>query len=84
MLLPEAMVQSQPMLPPRAMSGSVILKQQGSVLMSIAHFTIRDHADVSGLSCYLKPCYCLRPEQRWPLAMATVLERVGPSLRACE
>lgn len=38
-LLSEAMVMSQPMVPPRAMSGSIALQQQGSVSSSVTHVT---------------------------------------------
>lgn len=38
-LLPRAMVMSRPDLQPRPMTGSVVLPQLGSVLMSVALFT---------------------------------------------
>lgn len=32
----------------RAMSGSVTMQQQESVLVSMAHFTTREHGDICG------------------------------------
>jgi hypothetical protein len=40
-LPPRAMVRSQPKLPPRAMSESMAMQCQGSVLISVAHITIK-------------------------------------------
>lgn len=40
---PEIMVESQPMLPLRVMSGSMVIQQQESVLISVAHITTGDH-----------------------------------------
>jgi hypothetical protein len=40
------MVRSQPELLLRTMSGSVAIQLQGSVLMSIAYVTTREHGDV--------------------------------------
>ena len=37
---------SRLMLPPMAMSQSMVLQQQGSALMSVACVTIKDHADM--------------------------------------
>jgi hypothetical protein len=48
-LPPEAMVRSQPVLPLRATSGSMVLKQQGSVLMSVAHVTTKGHVNVQSV-----------------------------------
>lgn len=45
---PEAMIKSQPMPPPRAMSGSVSRQQQGSVSKFVARITIRDHGNIPG------------------------------------
>lgn len=42
---PEAMVESQPVLLLKAMSGSVAMQQQGAVSMSVAHITTKDHMD---------------------------------------
>lgn len=41
--LSKAMVKSQPMLPVRAMSGSVGIQWQESVLMSLARISTRGH-----------------------------------------
>lgn len=43
----------------RAVSGSVVLMQPGSVLMSGACVTTEDLANVCGVCCNLKPCRCL-------------------------
>lgn len=48
-LPPEAMVMSWPMLSPEDISGSVVLLQPMSVLMSMAHATTEGHADAHGL-----------------------------------
>ena len=47
------MVMSLPVLPLGTRSVSVALQQQKSVLMSMAHVTTKDHADIPGLGCHL-------------------------------
>lgn len=49
------MVKSQPVLPLRALSGSVVIQWQGSVAVavSVAHITNKDHGDVPGLGSHL-------------------------------
>lgn len=74
----EAMAKSQPVW--RAMSGSVAMQQQGSVLMSVAHITTKIHEVIPGLGC----CLALRSQpmavQSWPCAsLATALLSVGPT-----
>lgn len=44
-----------PRLVLRAMSAFMVLLQLGSVLISVAPDTTKDHVDVSGLGCYLRP-----------------------------
>lgn len=46
-LLSEPMVKSQPLLPLRAMSGSMALEQQGSVSTSLTHVTTKDRVYIS-------------------------------------
>lgn len=53
---PEAIVIFWSVLPPRATSGSVVLLQLGSMLMSVAHATNEGHMDVRDLCHSLKPC----------------------------
>lgn len=55
-LSPEPTVISGPLLLPRAKPGSVAFLQQGSVLMSVACITTKDHADLLGLGCHLRTC----------------------------
>jgi hypothetical protein len=45
------------MLPLRAISGSRVVLQPGSMLLSVAPFITEDHIDVQGLWCSLKPCW---------------------------
>lgn len=47
------MVKTQPDLPLRTLSKSVVIQQHGSVSMSVAHATSKDHEDVTGLGCFL-------------------------------
>ena len=47
MLPPEAIVKSQLAIPLRAILWSMALQQQGFVLMSMAHVTIKGHVVVS-------------------------------------
>lgn len=51
----KAMIVFWSLLPPRAMSGFVVLLQLGSVLTFMAPVTIEGHLDVHGLCCHLKP-----------------------------
>lgn len=55
-----------PVLLPKAMSGSLTLQQQRSVLMSVAHATTKDHVEVPSLRCYLDPCRCPKAVQNHP------------------
>jgi hypothetical protein len=54
------MLMSWPRLSPRAMSGSLPLLQQKSVLMSEAQVTTKGQANVHGLDCHQRPCGYLR------------------------
>lgn len=56
----EAIVMPVSVLPLRAMSGSVVLLQPESVLMTMAHATTKGHVGVRGLLCSLWPCWCSR------------------------
>lgn len=47
------MVKTQPDLPLRTLSKSVVMQQHGSVSMSVAHATSKDHENVTGLGCFL-------------------------------
>lgn len=58
--LPRARVMSRPGLLPRALSGSMVLLQPGSVLMPMTHAATKGHKDAQGLGCHLWPCGCLR------------------------
>jgi hypothetical protein len=49
---------SMVMVPVRVMSRSVVLLQLRTVLISIAYVTSAGHADIRGLYCHLKPCWC--------------------------
>ena len=40
----------------KVMSGSMVLLDLGSVLMSMVCVTTKVQADVNGLCCHLKPC----------------------------
>lgn len=53
-------MRSWPGLLPKAMSGSVVLLQLGSMLMSVACVTTKGQMDVCGLGCHWRPCGCLR------------------------
>jgi hypothetical protein len=52
----ETMVTFRPTLLPRALSGTGVFLQLGSVLMLMASVTIEGHVDACGLCCCLKPC----------------------------
>lgn len=52
-LPPMAIVTSIPGLVLKTMSGSVILPQQGSVLMFVAYATTKGHMDAPDLGCHL-------------------------------
>lgn len=75
-LPPEALVKSQSMLLLRAMSGSVTMYPQGSVSVSVAHITTKDHAEVPGLGCAeLVPPFtgCVTLESWPPLELAAAV-----------
>lgn len=56
-------MKSQSALLLRAISGSMVLKQQGSAVpMSIAHITTNGHVDSSGLGCLNGAMLILRVE----------------------
>jgi hypothetical protein len=65
------LVRSQPKLPMRVMSEFMGKQWQGSVLMSLAHITTREHGEVPGWSSCLGPPGC-----PWAVYLA-------PPLRAC-
>lgn len=57
------MMKSQSALLLRAVSGSMVLKQQGSAVpMSVVHITTNDHANSSGLGCLPGAMLILRVE----------------------
>lgn len=58
MLPPGARLTSEPWLLPGTMSGSVILLQLGSELMSVDNVPDEGHTDAQGLGCYLWLCAC--------------------------
>ena len=49
-------------LPPRAMSGSMVQLQLGSLLMSVALVTTKGQADIHGLGCH-RDTFC----SEWPM-----------------
>lgn len=55
----------RPVLPLRAMSGSMAPLQQGSVLMSVTHVTSKGHEDVDGLDRLLRTCWWLSVMLNW-------------------
>lgn len=57
----EFLVKSMLVLTPRATSGSVVLLQLGSVLMSVVHENHQRPCDVHCLGCHLRPCWCWYP-----------------------
>lgn len=61
-LPPEAMVMSGPMLPLKAMSGSMDLLQQGSGCVSMARVAFKDHVDLFHLGWRLRQCVW----ESWP------------------
>lgn len=76
---PKTTMKSQPVLPLRAMSELVPMQQQGSVSLSSAYITIRDHGDIPGVGSCLGPCSCPRTLQNWPCpTWAAALWRAGP------
>lgn len=60
------------------MSGSVFLWQPVSVLMSQAHVTTKDHADVPDLDCHLKDHVELAPSLDSHLTVARQYSRPDP------
>lgn len=44
------MLKYWPVLPLKAMSGSMVMQQQGSVSISVDHITTKGHEDVPGLA----------------------------------
>lgn len=83
-LPPEARVESQPMLPLRATSGSMAKQQQKSLSMSLAHITAEDYADVPAHDCHLRDavsrgCAELAP----PLSIAAALVRAFLAADLC-
>jgi hypothetical protein len=58
------LVMSGTWLPPRSMSGSVVLLQLESVSIPVAQVTTKGHLDVDGPGCHLRPCGCLRAVPR--------------------
>lgn len=66
-LPPEAMVMSPPILLLRARSGSVVLQQQGPVLVSVSHIATKGHGDIPGL------------DSRQGLVHVRGLQKAGPT-----
>ena len=58
-------MKSQPVLLLRVMSGSIVMQQNGSVLMSVVHITTKDRVDISDLGCCLEPHRCTRVVHSW-------------------
>lgn len=86
-------MKSQPMLLLRVISGSMAMQQQGSVWMSTAHITTRDHRDICpwsrqlpGTTWMSRDCTELGPHvvgcgilERWPhLSPDAALGRARP------
>lgn len=57
-------MRSWPMLLLRAMSGSEAVQQQGSVSMSVTHFTTKDNTNIPNPNCHLGQCLYPKAEQR--------------------
>lgn len=86
------MLRSQQELPLRAMYESVAIQWQGSVSMSVAHVTNREHGDVPG--SHRGTTGCPGAVQNWPppltaygtleslphFSLAAALGRAGPAL----
>lgn len=78
-LPPEPIVKSQPMLPLSVLSGSIALKQQGSVVMSITHIISKEHANIPVLGSCLGPCRSPNSVQSWPSSsLVAAFQRAGP------
>lgn len=75
----ELMVKSQ--MSVRSISGFMAMQYQGSVSISMACITIRDHADIPGLGCHcLGPWRYPRAVQSWPChSLAVALWKAGPT-----
>lgn len=67
------MVKYQSMPPLRTISGSVAMKQPGSVLVPVVQITTEDHAGVPGLGSHLGSHRCPRAVQGWPCPSVGVL-----------
>lgn len=61
-----------PVLTLSIMSGSVAMQQQGYVLMSVVHITIKGHVDILDLGYCLRPCLCPRAVQNWATLTVSV------------
>lgn len=66
------MVISGLVLPLRTVSGSMVLLQQESVLKSVDGITTKDHVDLRGLSCPLRPCVCLSSVLSWTNRLSAI------------
>lgn len=65
----------------RVMSGSKAMEQQGSVSMSVTHFTTKGHEAISGLDYHLGLHRCQRAVQSWSCpSMEVALWRAVPAL----
>lgn len=77
-----AMVTSRPMVPPGAMSESVVLSQPGAVLMSEPHVTTKGHVRCPGSElpseAMLTSKHCA--EMSLTLTIATTLRKAGHTL----
>lgn len=75
-LPPGAMLSPGPGTLLRTMSGSMILPQQGSVLMSVAHAATKDHTDAQGLGHNWWPCWYPRAMLSWHCLLLALGELV--------
>lgn len=66
------MVKYYPVLTLNTMTGSVAMKEQGSLSMCVVHITIKGHVDIPGLGYCLTPCLCRKVVQNWPYLTASV------------
>lgn len=83
-LTPEAMVMRGSVPPLRTLTGSVVLLQSRTVLMSVARVVTRDHVNFCGLYC-IQPEVMLKSQGLAELALTlTGYHMVAPAGRECE
>ena len=72
------MVRSWLWLPPRVMSGSTVLLQLESLLMSVAQVTSKGQGGVHGLGCHQRPSLCCCGERHADLSPLRPWGHLGP------